>query len=221
MVWGRKTILSKTFFTKNMIYLPIRTGMVCILLTIATAQLYAQDPNSSRKASPDPQRSPLFEMPALTVTNGLSAEQLIQDIFIGGDCFDVSNITVSGDPTSISKFSNGSSAVGLNDGIVLSTGTANQILGPNNGGSNGTTMSWSDVTDADLTAMTGQAFATIRDRVVLEFDFRPTKNTITFQYVFASEEYCEYVGSNYNDVFGFFINGPGISGRLAANIWLA
>lgn len=198
-----------------MIFLPIRHGMVCVLLTMATAQLFAQDP--SRKASPDPQRSPLFEMPALAVTNGLSAEQLIQDIFIGGDCFDVSNITVSGDPTSIAKFTNGSSAVGLNEGIVLCTGTTNQILGPNNGGANGTTMSWSDVNDADLTDMTGQFFATIRDRVVLEFDFRPTKNTIQFEYVFASEEYCEYVNSTYNDVFGFFVSGPGINGGFSNN----
>ena len=198
-----------------MIFLPIRPRMVCILLTIATAQVFAQDP--FRKPSPDPQRSPLLEMPALTVTNGISAQDLIQDVFIGGDCFDVSNISVSGDPTSYAKFTNGNSAVGLNEGIVLCTGTANQILGPNNGGANGSTMSWNDVNDSDLTAMTGQSSATIRDRVVLEFDFRPTKNTIQFQYVFASEEYCEYVNSTYNDVFGFFISGPGMNGPFSNN----
>jgi gliding motility-associated-like protein len=43
---------------------------------------------------------------------------------------------------------------------------------------------------------------------VLEFDFFPLDNTVTFQYVFGSEEYPEYVNAGYNDVFGFFITGP-------------
>ncbi len=196
-----------------MILKPNRLAVACLLLAAAHAQTLAQDP--SRKPSPDPVRSPLLEMPQLTVTNGLTAAQLVEDVFIGGDCFDVSNISSSGDATSIGKFSNGTSAVGLAEGIVLCTGTANQILGPNNGSSNGSALSWTDVPDADLTAMTGQTSATIRDRSVIEFDFRPTKNTIQFQYVFASEEYCEYVNSTYNDVFGFFISGPGITGTFS------
>ncbi|MFN9109550.1 MAG: choice-of-anchor L domain-containing protein, partial [Bacteroidota bacterium] len=46
----------------------------------------------------------------------------------------------------------------------------------------------------------------------IEFDFTPSANNIQFDFVFGSEEYCEYVGSNYNDVLGFFICGPGIPG---------
>jgi len=48
------------------------------------------------------------------------------------------------------------------------------------------------------------------DAAVLEFDFVPTQSTISFQYVFASEEYNEYV-DQYNDVFGFFVNSQNIA----------
>ncbi|MBK7408805.1 MAG: choice-of-anchor L domain-containing protein [Saprospirales bacterium] len=52
---------------------------------------------------------------------------------------------------------------------------------------------------------------------MLEFDFQPTVSQIEFRYVFASEEYCDYVNSTFNDVFGFFISGPGISGPYSNN----
>jgi hypothetical protein len=38
----------------------------------------------------------------------------------------------------------------------------------------------------------------------------PSPNTVSFQYVFASEEYNEYVCSNFNDVFAFFLNGVSV-----------
>ncbi len=69
--------------------------------------------------------------------------------------------------------------------------------------------------DADLQALIGGN--TSYQAAVLEFDFMPTANTVSFRYVFGSEEYPEYVCSNYNDVFGFFLSGPGISGTFTNN----
>ena len=46
----------------------------------------------------------------------------------------------------------------------------------------------------------------------LEFDFETCSDTVQFNYVFASEEYPEYVNENVNDLFAFFISGPGIPG---------
>src|SRR5690606_17404572 len=50
------------------------------------------------------------------------------------------------------------------------------------------------------------------DVTVVEFDFIPAGDSVNFNFVFASTEYDVYVCTNWNDVFGFFIDGPGIDG---------
>src|SRR5690606_15673266 len=57
---------------------------------------------------------------------------------------------------------------------------------------------------ADLTKL---AKANTYDAVVLEFDFIPVSEWISFRYVFASEEYMEYVNRGFNDVFAFYLSG--------------
>ncbi|MDG2226358.1 MAG: choice-of-anchor L domain-containing protein, partial [Flavobacteriales bacterium] len=51
----------------------------------------------------------------------------------------------------------------------------------------------------------GLSSASTEDAAILEFDFEAVGSSISFRYVFASEEYLEYVNAGYNDVFGFFI----------------
>jgi gliding motility-associated-like protein len=98
-------------------------------------------------------------------------------------------------------FTGGSSVVGISSGIIFSTGNAMLAVGPNNTpwqgqGANGTPG------DATLQAIAG---TTTYDAVGVQFDFVPESNYIEFRYVFSSEEYNEYVGDIYNDVFGFFV----------------
>ena len=99
--------------------------------------------------------------------------------------------------------------VGLSDGVILTTGSAAGAVGPNNN----TEISTNNGTagDADLNALPG--VSNTHDGCVLEFDITPVFDEISFEYVFGSDEYLEYVGP-INDVFAFFISGPGIAGTV-------
>ncbi|MEI6410795.1 MAG: choice-of-anchor L domain-containing protein, partial [Bacteroidota bacterium] len=149
------------------------------------------------------------EMANLSTTGGITANSLVTNTLIGGNCFDVTNITSAGNSASRGTFTNGGTNIGLNTGVVLCTGNVNILPGPNNNnGANGG-FNTNSTDDPDLaTLSTGNQW----DLSKIEFDFTPTASMLQFNFVFGSEEYCEYVGSQFNDVFGFFISGPGISG---------
>lgn len=140
--------------------------------------------------------------------SGGNAEDLVKEVFIGGNCFDVTNVTFSGVGDQIGQFSNGLTNIGFNSGIIMATGGISVAPGPND--SDGASAGYGNGTpDADLAALSSGALFDMAD---IEFDFTPTQSPLTFEYVFASEEYCEYVNTQFNDVFGFFISGPGIPG---------
>ena len=159
---------------------------------------------SCKKATP---QSVLRQGVIVTVFNG-DLLSLIQNNFIGGNCFDISNVTFSGGPQQLGTFTNGSS-FGLDNGIILSSGSVLHAQGPNNSGGASGSDSQGGGSDPDLETLTSQP---LNDAAVLQFDFMPTTPQVQFDYVFGSEEYCEWVNSAFNDVFGFFISGPGITG---------
>jgi len=151
----------------------------------------------------------LADAAKLVVSQGDAPSDLITNVLIGGNCFDVSNIKATGNSASRGRFSAGQSSIDIASGVVLCTGPTNVLPGPNdlpnvNGG-----FSNNSTDDPHLTSLTsGNQY----DVSIIEFDFKPTSNMVQFDFVFGSEEYCEYVNSIYNDVFGFFISGPGING---------
>jgi len=151
----------------------------------------------------------------LTVSMGMSPQQLVQNVLLGTGVT-VSNVTYSGSNASIGHFTGGgSSNLGLSSGVVMSTGlvNGNPALGSPVGNFASTDLGLGG--DADLLNLAGGSVC--QDASVLQFDFIPLSDTIKFRYVFASEEYPEYVCSIYNDVFGFFLSGPGINGTFSNN----
>lgn len=153
----------------------------------------------------------------LVVNNTVTPQSLVEDVLLGGGVT-VSNVTFNGVPggtanVQAGSFDGSACNVGMPDGILISSGDINVALGPNN--SSGLTLgAGAGAGDPDLTQLlnTGGGGYTTNDAAVLEFDFVPDGDSLSFRYVFGSEEYLEWVGSSFNDVFGFFLSGPGISG---------
>ena len=136
-----------------------------------------------------------------------STTHLLNNVLLGGGIV-VSNPSFIGDPDQIGFFNGINSNVGIDSGIILSTGDIYDIVGPNNS-PGGFYTNFSGSGDATLDAIISPDDT--YDAAVLEFDFVPTSGTISFRYVFASEEYLEYVNS-YNDAFGFFITATNPAG---------
>lgn len=152
----------------------------------------------------------------------LTPQQLAQNILIGQG-INISNIKFNGSAVNsntindqIAKFDNGSTTnIGINKGIILSTGNAIIAKGPNDQMQATLPASVPFEGDIDLSILTNNL--PIRNVAVLEFDFIPMGNKLTFNFVFASDEYPEFANDTYNDNFGFFISGPGITGPYSGN----
>ncbi len=142
----------------------------------------------------------------IVVDSSYTVQQLVSDVLLGSG-IQVSNITYNGQSAAIGHFDGTNSNLGIDSGIVVTSGNISGIPGPNNSGS--TSTMWGGPGDNDLDNLTTSA---TEDASVLEFDFIPSTTQVKFKYIFGSEEYMEYVNSSYNDVFGFFISGPGITG---------
>ena len=149
---------------------------------------------------------------------GMTPIQLVQNVLVGTGVT-VSNGQFNGSAANINsnmigRFNAAGAAatqLGFAQGIVITSGQGSNAIGPNNTGSSGTGSATGS--DPDLQALV--PLNTVYDKAVLEFDFIPIADTIKFQYVFGSEEFDEFCNSSYNDVFGFFVSGPGISGPFS------
>lgn len=145
--------------------------------------------------------------------NDFTTQTLVKDIFASGACDNIDLITPIGHPQGVGYFENGLNSIGLDRGIILSTGPTHNAAGPNSETDKSGDLPGNG-NDVDLSSLSTGA---VKDAVGIEFDFVPLDSIVRFRYVFASEEYCEFVGSNYNDVFGFFVSGPGINGAFTDN----
>ncbi|NRA48106.1 MAG: hypothetical protein HRU12_03155, partial [Phaeodactylibacter sp.] len=134
--------------------------------------------------------------------------ELIQDVCLG-EGIEVTNIEFEGINQSVGRFLGASEVIGMDQGFVMTTGLA-QTSG-NFGGAD--LASIGDASFINNSNAYTEEIATIstnsnvRDVAIFRINFVPTGDTLMFRYVFASDEYPTFVCSNFNDVFGFFLEG--------------
>src|SRR3990172_9794663 len=154
---------------------------------------------------------------AITTKNltELTPEQLAQ--LLVGNGVTISNVKYTGDLLSAGScdggLGSGTNGIGIGDGVILTSGDVSLSAGPNNDtGATGPILPGPGDPDLDLILKSQPSYTdeTSHDATVLEFDFVPQQSQVAFQYVFASEEYNEWVGE-FNDLFAFFVDGTNIA----------
>ncbi|MFT0156358.1 choice-of-anchor L domain-containing protein, partial [Tenacibaculum ascidiaceicola] len=142
-----------------------------------------------------------------TVTSNPTANDIAAQLQTAGII--ISNPTItSGISSQLGVFSNGTAgaALELDTGVAFTTSTITNAFSTNNLTANSDNLGISyndiDVINIDNTAN--------NDVVIFEFDFvaQPNYSGVLVEYQFGSDEYPDYVGSRFNDVFGFFVSDP-------------
>lgn len=151
---------------------------------------------------------PFFSFGQLTL--GGSNPQDITMI-LSGSGVSISNLQYSGTPDAIAYFSASNvENMPYSSGFLMTTGSKYYASGPNDSLKAGI-----DNQTPGLALFNNVFNATSYNASVIEFDILPSGNTLKINYIFASEEYS---GPNitpayaFNDAFGIFISGPGITG---------
>ena len=143
----------------------------------------------------------------IVVDASKTPQELVKNILINSSCIDIQNINASGNPAntgqSYAYFTAGTSNFPFTGGIVLSTSASRYAAGPfvkstSEGFTNG---NWAG--DSDLNQALNNTEST--QATVLEFDFVALTNAISFNYIFASNEYQSYYPCEFSDGFAFLI----------------
>ncbi|PWA07253.1 T9SS type B sorting domain-containing protein [Flavobacterium psychrotolerans] len=159
---------------------------------------------------------------AITVnTSTYSVPQLVNTVLINSLCASATNITSKtgtnfGSSNGIGYFQNTNPNFPIKNGVILSTGNAQNAVGPNFTALNDGANNWPG--DSALENTMTQAGITMNsiNATVLEFDFTPISPSFSFQFLFASEEYGNFQ-CQFSDAFAFLLTNTatGVTTNLA------
>lgn len=157
----------------------------------------------------------------IEVDDTYTAQQLVEDVFIGtqnSGCIEILNVQFTnaynfgGGQMSYGYFNQGNSNFQMTEGVLLATGRAVSAIGPNDSllseGPAGN--AWPG--DSDLEQAVGMNNTT--NATTLEFDFIPYTTSVSFDYIFASEQYLTSGTQNqcnYTDAFAFLIKRANVN----------
>lgn len=143
---------------------------------------------------------------AINIVRTSNGQTLVNNVAGKGINIVPGSVLYTGAECASGTFTDGfTSGIGIDSGIILTTGCAESAVGPNVSDETATINGFPG--DSDLDAL---ILGSTNDATILEFDIKSKGGDIFFNYVFASEEYNEFVNSGYDDVFGFFIDGVNI-----------
>jgi len=139
----------------------------------------------------------------LSITINNNPNDLVSALVAPNSGITVTSVNFTGDPTAAGLYTGG--PFYIDDGIILATGNVTNALPPNNYPDATTDFGLPGCPWCDSIIPGYPSY----DAAYLEitFDLNESCSGIAFDFIFGSEEYPEYVGSSYNDVYGAYING--------------
>jgi gliding motility-associated-like protein len=162
----------------------------------------------------------LFSQTINVNTTTYTVPQLVQNVLINSPCAQVSNITwrsgnAAGTTNGIGYFSNSNPNFPMSSGVVMVSGNVSSVPGPNNniqsnGNWSGDTQLFNYINTFDIAPATpgfqalDPGLTDYNDASIIEFDFLPFTNNMSFNFLFASEEYGTFQCS-FSDAFAFFL----------------
>lgn len=140
---------------------------------------------------------------ALTLGTTGDADILASRIRAGGQAITITSAIYSGSLHAAATYTEG--PLGIADGILLTTGQAFIALPPSDSGAAGAdnALPGDPLCDALIPGFQSHDAT----KLTITFDLAPGFDGISFQSIFGTEEYQEYVGSTYNDVYAVYLNG--------------
>lgn len=135
----------------------------------------------------------------ISTTGTTNATTLANSLQGTGVTFTSATLTGAGD---VGTFTGGLAGVGIANGVVLTTGGLSCVTATNDSGNCGV----------------NKTFTSVRDSATLVLNFTATSSSLFFNYVFASEEYNTFSGSNFNDIFALRLNGTNYNNTNLATL---
>jgi hypothetical protein len=149
--------------------------------------------------------------PAITIDTDVIAQTLVDRLVgTGVQTFNARFSSAGSHALGLFEDASPTPIFGFSSGIALSTGSVNNVIGPNTAPDAGQNNGGGGDNQLDQEFFKG--YPVTRDATILEFEFVCDQDDgFSFEYVFGSDEYNEYVDSGFNDAFAFFLNGVNIA----------
>lgn len=185
--------------------------LVSLTLAPGTASFGASRTTGNMVRRPAPIR-PAPQV-GMTITQTFNAQALAACLMGSGPI--VTGATLTAAEPAVGAFTTGTDVLGIEAGVVLSTGDINSLDGTN---------MFEDTStdnlapgDPSLDALLNPGMGIVSyDAAVLVIDFTAAApGTLNLSYVFGSEEYNEFVDDLFNDTFAIFLDGTAPANNIA------